>query len=47
LENQWEPEYFEDAKQLTAVIVKRIDSRTDWYRSADSSAEFENWLKGE
>ena len=47
LEGQWEPEYYEDVKQLSTVIVKRIDSRSEWYRSADSSVEFENWLKGE
>lgn len=47
LEGQWEPEYFEDVKQMQEVFKKRFESRSKWGRYANSSVEFENWLIGD
>lgn len=47
LEDQWEPEYFDDVKQLQFLCEMRFSNRPEdgYSRWAESSVEFENWLK--
>lgn len=48
LEDQWDEEYFDDVKQMQFALEKRFeseDSSSWYYRSADSSKEFREWLE--
>lgn len=47
LEGQWEEEYYDSEKQLIAVLKKRFEADKGFYRYADSSGEFKEWLEEE
>jgi len=45
LEGQWEPEYYEDWKVLSACIEKRLAVQDDYYRRTQSSKELSEFLE--
>lgn len=45
LEGQWDEEYYEDVKQLQVAIERGFANRSEYFRYAHSSEEFQKWLE--